>query len=127
MFTESASQTYRKKPVDVKAIQFWDMPDIIAGIIGWAAIYDVEITSVDTLLPMPGGGAIIHNLQIHTLEGVMTAKPGDWIVKGSVENEFWPVKQSIFETTYEAVEAADASAPLHIHGTGCASDYPTHW
>jgi hypothetical protein len=38
---------------------------------------------------------------IHTLEGVLTASPGDWIIKG-VQGEFYPCKPDIFEATYEA-------------------------
>lgn len=41
-------------------------------------------------------------LKIQTLEGVMMAQFGDWIVKG-VAGEFYPVKPDIFDATYEAV------------------------
>lgn len=37
---------------------------------------------------------------IQTLEGVMHASPGDWIIKG-VKGEFYPCKPDIFEATYE--------------------------
>lgn len=40
---------------------------------------------------------------ISTLEGVMTAKVGDWIIKG-VSGEFYPCKPDIFELTYEEVK-----------------------
>jgi hypothetical protein len=39
---------------------------------------------------------------ISTLEGVMTANEGDWIIKG-VSGEFYPCKKDIFEKTYEEV------------------------
>ena len=39
---------------------------------------------------------------IETLEGIMKARPGDWIIKG-VENEFYPCKNSVFEKTYERI------------------------
>jgi hypothetical protein len=42
-------------------------------------------------------------LRIQTLEGVMTAQLGDWIVRG-VQGEFYPCKPDIFAQTYEAVE-----------------------
>lgn len=48
-------------------------------------------------------GRIITGLEIKTLEGTMTAKNGDWIIKG-VNGEFYPCKPEIFEKTYEAVE-----------------------
>lgn len=42
-----------------------------------------------------------NTLKIETLEGVMTAQPGDWIIKG-VNGEIYPCKPDIFEKTYEA-------------------------
>jgi len=39
-------------------------------------------------------------VQIDTLEGVMTAKKGDWIIRG-VQGELYPCKPDIFEATYE--------------------------
>ena len=41
--------------------------------------------------------------KIMTLEGVMSAEPGDWIVRG-IEGELYPVKPSIFAATYEPAE-----------------------
>ena len=41
--------------------------------------------------------------EIKTLEGVMTAKTGDYIIKG-VEGEIYPCKPEIFEKTYEIIE-----------------------
>lgn len=40
---------------------------------------------------------------IHTLEGIMCAAPGDWIITG-VHGEQYPCKPDIFELTYEPVE-----------------------
>lgn len=42
------------------------------------------------------------DLQVRTLEGVMTARPGDWIIRGT-EGELYPCKPSVFERKYEAV------------------------
>lgn len=39
-------------------------------------------------------------LSIQTLEGVMTAGLGDWIIKG-VKGEYYPCKPDIFAATYE--------------------------
>jgi hypothetical protein len=39
---------------------------------------------------------------IPTLEGLMQAKPGDYIIKG-VKGEIYPCKPDIFELTYEPV------------------------
>lgn len=40
---------------------------------------------------------------IHTLEGVMVAQKGDYIIKG-IQGEFYPCKPDIFEASYEPVE-----------------------
>ena len=48
-------------------------------------------------------GAGFWNLEIPTLEGQMTASPGDFIIKG-VNGEFYPCKPTIFEKTYEKVD-----------------------
>jgi hypothetical protein len=45
----------------------------------------------------------IEGLRIFTLEGVMCACVGDWIIKG-VKGEFYPIKNDIFEATYEEVK-----------------------
>lgn len=49
-------------------------------------------------------------LIIKTLEGDMTASPGDWIIKG-VKGEFYPCKPDIFSATYEAADDATAQPP----------------
>ncbi len=41
-------------------------------------------------------------LGIGTLEGMMTANVGDWIIKG-VAGEVYPCKPGIFDATYEPV------------------------
>ena len=38
--------------------------------------------------------------KIETLEGVMTASEGDYIIRG-IQGEFYPCKPDIFEATYE--------------------------
>lgn len=43
------------------------------------------------------------NVFIPTLEGVMTASPGDWIIRG-LKGEYYPCKPDIFEMTYERVD-----------------------
>ena len=45
---------------------------------------------------------------IHTLDGVMTALPGDWIITG-IMGEKYPCKPGVFEATYEPVEEVTES------------------
>lgn len=89
------TQKFRKKPVVIEAIQMpahenneWllHLKDVMA----FTKDHDGtrQITEV--------------GLEIHTLEGVMTASPGDWIIRG-VKGEYYPCKPGIFEATYETV------------------------
>lgn len=41
-------------------------------------------------------------MDIKTLEGIMHANIGDWIITG-VEGESWPVKKEIFKKTYQII------------------------
>ena len=68
---------------------FSEAPDWIAR-----AIVDGEIT------PHSRGGSDYAQWDIVTLKGVMTAQPGDWIIKG-VKGELYPCKPDIFASTYE--------------------------
>ncbi len=43
-------------------------------------------------------------LKIETLEGLMIAAKGDYIIKG-VQGEFYPCKPDIFAETYEEAKA----------------------
>jgi hypothetical protein len=45
-------------------------------------------------------------LYIKTLEGMMRADHGDWIIRG-VKGEVYPCKPDIFAETYEPVDAVD--------------------
>ena len=83
---------YRKKPVVIDAFQF----DFDNEFPHWfrKALYmnEVELECA----PDP------KSCLIKTLEGVMTAQIGDYIIKG-VNGELYPCKADIFEKTYEAV------------------------
>jgi hypothetical protein len=82
---------YRKKPVVIDAFQFdgksWDVLEL------WGD------TSFNYKSSEHGGPALF----IQTLEGVMRADPGDWVVRG-VKGEVYPVKPDIFAMTHEPVE-----------------------
>lgn len=44
--------------------------------------------------------------KVHTLEGVMAANPGDWIIEG-VKGELYPCRDDIFRATYDEVGACE--------------------
>ena len=75
---------FRKKPVVIEAIQWTgDNKEEIKEFLG------------ESRRKIPGNG-----LQIYTLEGIMDASIGDYIIKG-VKGEFYPCKPDIFDLTYE--------------------------
>ena len=90
---------FRKKPVVIEAWCFdSDWP---SGAPDWVVAAAKNPSGVNGLKferhPVSGPIALIA-----TLEGVMTAKLGDWIIKG-VKGELYPCKPDIFEATYDPV------------------------
>lgn len=61
-----------------------------------------KITVVKKRIPVKAYQTDKH-LNIKTLEGIMHANPGDWIITG-IKGESYPVKKEIFEETYEVVD-----------------------
>ena len=64
---------YRKKPVVIEALQFVDTVDRIAELSEFIDNQDVVVNYENPNKPV---------LKIETLEGVMTASEGDYIIKG---------------------------------------------
>ena len=83
---------YRKKPVEIEAVQF--TRENSEEVAEWC-----DATGYDRYT---FGKFVTKVLEIHTLEGTMEAVEGDWIICG-VKGEFYPCKPDIFEATYEAV------------------------
>lgn len=83
---------YRKKPVVIEAVQ-WD-----GNISTISRLAPFENATKSPEVKMSRG-----SLDITTLEGVMTAEIGDWIIKG-VSGEIYPCKDHIFKATYEPAE-----------------------
>jgi hypothetical protein len=87
---------FRKKPVVIEARRF------DADVVNQAATLAVGRTALEQWC----GGTLVSEsryMVIPTLEGMMRADYGDWIIKG-VKGEFYPCKPDIFAATYEAVE-----------------------
>lgn len=80
---------YRKKPVIIEAVKYTD-PD-----------------SVKAIIQMAGSGKGITNTETHlhilTLEGVMIANKGDYVIKG-IAGEIYPCKPDIFKALYDMVK-----------------------
>jgi hypothetical protein len=81
---------YRKKPVVIEAHQWNGSINGATAIIDWALSHGGTIRYHDE----------VDALAVDTTEGTMTVQPDDWIVKG-VMGEFYPVKPTVFDVTYE--------------------------
>lgn len=92
--------TFRKKPIEIQAWH-WRFSTEQAEEPVWIR---------DALHRWPQLGSIAFEphhpdgprIAIATLEGVMTANPGDWIILGTA-GEVYPCKPDVFETVYEPV------------------------
>ncbi len=92
---------YRKKPIVIDAI-VWNGNNLeeVMNFIGSEFRYEPlseYITQKFTYNPKD------NDLRIVTLEGLMKADVGDYIIRG-VNGEYYPCKPDIFEKTYEKVE-----------------------
>lgn len=99
---------YIKKPVVIEAFQL-DERGLVAEEWFWDAVSRNDI--------------IIHDFgkwndgpvwcEIKTLEGIMVAKAGDYIIKG-IKGEIYPCKPDIFEETYvNAIRATPFTFQRH--------------
>ncbi|WP_207842594.1 hypothetical protein [Williamsia soli] len=86
------SARFRKKPVEIEAWQF-----TAASAVGYIAEW-IERNGGRATYGETDSGSV--ELQIHTLEGVMTASVGDWVIRG-VQGEFYPCKPTIFAEAYD--------------------------
>lgn len=76
---------YRKKPVVIEAVK-------------WTGKNQNELSQFMGVTSTCDG-----KVEISTVEGVLTASAGDYIIKG-IKGEFYPCKPDIFAATYEPVE-----------------------
>ena len=84
---------FRKKPVDVEAIQFTRL--------NWEEIQQFTNNTAHTLVierRINGKCTCV----IPTLEGEHIANENDYIIRG-VKGEFYPCKPDVFELTYEKI------------------------
>lgn len=83
-----------KKRIPVSAFQlgYQDMPLWFQG-----AIKDNFVSNIDVFLASAN-----EVIKIKTLEGIMTAQKGDWIIRG-IKGEIYPCKDEIFRETYDFV------------------------
>lgn len=86
---------YRKKPVVIEAMRYEPGTPACGELHDWLGLEHHPESCA------PGAP-----MGIDTLEGTITASPGDWIIRG-VQGEFYPCKPDIFEATYEPAGESD--------------------
>lgn len=91
---KSSVKKYRKKPVEVEVWLF--NRENLETAESWVRKYSDKMV----LFSQYGGEKIW--IEIKTLEGVMKASEGDYIIKG-INGELYPCKPDIFIKTYEEV------------------------
>jgi hypothetical protein len=97
--TKGESMKFRKKPVVIEAIQFVGPESIATMKDAWGEEFNKFTTvGTETAKVMP----------ISTLEGVMNACVGDWVIKG-VKGEFYPCRADIFALSYDPAESSSSS------------------
>lgn len=84
---------WRKKPVVIAAMQFNGLADYLEIVDWMKECGDTHALANEVYYSTP-------EMAIQTLEGRMSARPGDWIIRG-VHGEFYPCKPEIFEATYD--------------------------
>jgi hypothetical protein len=87
---------YRKKPVEIEAVKFEDTTESISAIaeLSHDRLIRVDYRQKPVVMYIP------------TLEGVMVAQVGDYIIRG-IAGELYPCKPDIFEKTYERVNESN--------------------
>ncbi len=93
------AKKYRKLPVVIEAAEITVKTE--QDVRNWS---EGKVYPSPVLEPTPDNPSGSY-WQIDTLEGVMTAISGDFIIKG-INGEFYPCKPDIFEKTYEEVSEA---------------------
>lgn len=97
-------QKFRKKPVEIEAIQWSGNSnrEEIEKFVGYELKTELEIETAY----VAGQGPPLFSLLIETKEGMMKAMPDDWIIKEPFptgDRDFYPCKNDIFVNTYDAV------------------------
>lgn len=85
---------YTKKPVEIEAVQWTGHAHSTAAIDIFMGTFPKRSEVIGS---RSEGNA---KLLIPTLEGIMEASEGDYIIKG-VKGEFYPCKPDIFKLTYD--------------------------
>ena len=85
---------YRKRPVVIEAMRFYADELVMVEVARWCG------GRIGSEAKASDHTDVAYWIDIPTLEGVMKASPGDYIIKG-VSGELYPCKPDIFALTSE--------------------------
>jgi len=82
---------FKKKPVEVDAIQFEEdqVEEVVEFIKSFQNNTDGFYISDNSVI-------------VNTLEGSMNLTPGNWLIRG-IEGEFYPCQDSVFVSSYDPI------------------------
>lgn len=98
------AQRYRKRPVEVEAMQFDGTLESASAIATWANADDAAGLMEDPTLTyltsdaLPGAA---FDMVVWTAHGDAAVNKGDWVIRG--ESDFYPCKPDAFDKLYEKV------------------------
>jgi len=120
---------FRKRPVVIEAVQWTGAnPTAVIELASHSCKVTFDYAVELDMFLRPDGRPVNEKaplLKIETLEGVMIADPGDWVIKG-VKGELYPCKPDIFAATYDSLpeqyeancELCQRGEPAHRTATG---------
>lgn len=93
---------FRKKPVEIEAVQFTGGNYDEVKAFGGSAVCGVDGIGFLDHDPKFDKAKLIF-FSVFTLDGTMDLFKGNWLVRG-VKGEFYPVRADIFEATYDRID-----------------------
>lgn len=104
---------FRKRPIEIDAIHLG------ADLLGLKLETFLRPRTVSDFAVFTHTDGVVARVEILTLEGMMTAFPGDWIIVG-VAREAYPCGDKIFRETYDRAHELNCARPHTLEeGTEC--------
>lgn len=94
---------YKKKPVVVEAILLEATPASVKKVLEFMGQkVDTQCNAASDAFERYCNSVFTTGMNIHTLEGILKASVGDYVIRG-IGGEFYPCKPDIFMETYENI------------------------
>lgn len=115
---EQAIQEYTKKPATIKAFRWSGHEAAMKTLFELNGDTPIVRAPDDPHVEAGFGFSPCEGIvMIPTLEGTMSAKPGDWIIRG-IKGELYPCKHDIFTESYDAARSAPEAGTARCPSCG---------